>query len=113
MPTQPMQSIITRSCRWRPPERSAWPPTGTIEVSPLARPARRRVRSGSDVPPDGGDSALDVVVDTLWPGGVVHRGSAASAGATRTFLALPAPANPSLLLPLHPSQATAAVLRAH
>lgn len=60
-----------------------------------------------------GEAGLVAVVDSLWPGNEVRLGGRRTGGAVVTFLALPSPASPSILLPLRPSRATAAVLRAH
>lgn len=68
---------------------------------------------GPAASPGGGLKALSEVVETLWPGAEVHSGGAAPDGARVTFVALPSPARATLLLPLRPSRATAAVLQAH
>lgn len=57
---------------------------------------------------------LEAVVDKLWPGGELRSGKGdRTVQALGTFLALPSPASPTVLLPVRPRQVTAAVLRAH
>lgn len=79
----------------------------------LTRIGWRRTRSKHTDRGDSDVAALGAVVDTLWPGAEVRSGGGRADSATLTFLALPSPASPSILLPLRPSRATAAVLRAH
>lgn len=80
---------------------------------PLAPHRRRRGRSIPTKRAEGDETGLVAVVDSLWPDGKVRLGGGRAGGAMVTFLALPRPASPSILLPLRPSRATAAVLRAH
>ena len=58
-------------------------------------------------------TVLAEVVDHLWPGAEVRSGRSRADHAVIRFLALPSPASPSVLLPLHRRSATAAVLRSH
>src|SRR6185312_11860972 len=53
------------------------------------------------------------VVDALWPGAAVRSGSGRADPDAVRFLALPRVVSPSLLLPIRPNRAAAAVLRAH
>src|SRR4051812_6565324 len=78
----------------------------------LGRSARRRRRSRPVL--EGEELAgLSPVVDALWPGAELHSGSGRSGPDVIDFLALPRVASPSLLLPVRPNRAAAAVLRAH
>lgn len=76
----------------------------------------RRGRGGrSGVAPDEGDGGQAEIVSALWPGATLapvrlHRGRERPG---LELLALPGPSRPTVLVPLRPWRATAAVLGAH